>query len=84
MDWHAKDVHSHVRRHDEKQAVHAIAAVIEHVVHGFGLDPLAIDLEEERWQLVLALGEDDTLLVTPVINAGSLEKIADEGLIPDD
>jgi len=84
VDRHAENVHGHVRRHDEEQAVDPCALVIKFVVFSASLDPLAVDLEVNGWQLVGALREDDSLLVAPVIDVGLFEKVANERLVPDD
>lgn len=84
VNGHSKNAHGHVCWHDKQDAINSIAIVVVEIVFRTSFDPCAIDLEEDWRQLVRALGDNDTLLVFPVIDLGILEEIPDEGLVVDD
>ena len=75
---HSQDVHGHVSGHDIKDAFVVLAIVVEHVVDRSSLDPGSIDLEEQGWQVGIAVALDDTLGESPVFNPSILEHLVDK------
>ena len=80
VDWHAQNVERHVRRHNEEDAVLAIAAIVEEIVDRSCLRPRSINLEvnARHLALVLALCQDDTLSKLPIVDVCFLEERVDE------
>ena len=68
MKGHAKNIHSDVSWHDEQHAKIASTREVVDVVLGSHLDPLAINLEKDRWELILARSDDDSTLELPIID----------------
>ena len=80
MDWHSQNVERHVRRHNEENAVLAIATIIEEIVDRSCLRPRAVNLEvnARHLALILALSQDDTLSELPIVDVCILEQRVDE------
>ena len=83
MYRHSQDVERHVCRHDEKDAVLAISAIIVEIVDRTSLGPGAIDLEINAGHLalILAFGQNDALSKLPIIDVSVIEQSVDECLI---
>lgn len=62
-DGHAHDVHGHVCGQDEEDALRLSVIDGEDVVRSSSLDPFTIEEEENGGVLVVALGDNDTLLL---------------------